>query len=583
MQTPVTEKYTCNVACTGAHHGQIANGADTNAGNSRFMLPLLAVLSSAALLFVAFAFYWTKFSRAEVFFAECAREMIAHHNWVTPLYHNQPFFDKPILVYWFIIGMFNAFGVNHFIARVPSIIAGLLTVGITALATRRLAEKKNNAAGLAAAMCLGSSFMFFSFAYLCMSDMFLVLFDTVTLILVYAGTVVARRRTLLWLLAATSMGLAFVTKGPIGIVLPVISGAAFLFLTKRLSLVKWYHVGLGAVIAAAIAVPWFYAAFKANGTWALAYFFIRENFQRYAGSTYDTHKPIWFMVTSLMTGFLPWSVFLPPALVSFVRQYKQQPQADDTHRKLFLWLWVAVVTGFFSFSRGKCDYYVLPVYPAAAALTALYLTEQARSLPRLLLTILCGIFLAAGMASPFLLRVISPGGFDAWWVLPTALTVFGAAGLAAAARNQQLASLTSLFCAVCFAGAGFAAQLLPAVSQSQSLDVYTQRLRATAPYTRVGVHESLGHWLDELTFTVERDPIQLTDAASIARFFTEGPGMALIPADDYRKALIASAQMQQMHLRVLDRRLVSSHPLTPGYVLKRKGKLYDTDLLLVAN
>jgi 4-amino-4-deoxy-L-arabinose transferase-like glycosyltransferase len=581
-----------------------------------FVLPLLAVLLCVVGLSVAFAISWTKFSRAEVFFAECAREMIAYNNMITPLYHAKPFFDKPILTYWLIVLMYKAFGITHLVARIPSILAGVATVAMTAYATRALATSKKEIAGLVAAMCVGSSFMFFSFSYLCMSDMFLVMFDTLSLILIYAGIRAEKKRTLLWLAAAASMGFGFVTKGPIGIVLPGISAIVYLAATKRLHFIKLHHVIFGAIIAAAIATPWFYAAYKANGTWALAYFFIRENFQRYAAATYDTHKPVWFMVVSLVTGFLPWSVFLPGALMTFAAQVrkglggghdKSQPVPElaaannhprgwtlttagangtesDTQKKLYLWTWVAVVTAFFSFSRGKCDYYILPVYPAAAALVAMYLTEQTRRSPRIVALVMSAVFLIAGLASPLLLSIVSAqNNFGAWWVMPTTLTVFGALGVAAAASNRVVASVTSLFLAVCCAGAGFAFQMLPAVGQSQSLDVYADAMRLTPPYTRIGVHTALGHWSDELTFQVRRDPVDISDTKGIVDFFAQGPAIALIPEGDFEKALAESPSLRAMPLSVLDRRMVSSHPLTPGYVIKRKGKLYDTTLLLITN
>jgi 4-amino-4-deoxy-L-arabinose transferase-like glycosyltransferase len=589
-----------------------------------FILPLLAVLLVALVLDISYALAWTKFSRAEVFFGECAREMIAYNNLVTPLYHAKPFFDKPIFTYWLIVLAYKMFGITHFAARIPSLLAGAATVLLTGFATRCLATSKRDAAGLIASMVLGSSFMFFSFTYLCMSDMFLVLFDTTTMMLLYAGVMQEKKRTLLWMMAAASMGMAFITKGPIGIVLPGAALIAFLVTTKRLGFIKWHHVMLGGIIAGLIAVPWFYAAYKANGTWALAYFFLRENVQRYAAATYDTHKPLWFMLVSLITGFLPWSVFLPGALVNFIAQCKtktglptsaampvdhshmdagmQEPPAPkswslslaagglladadkDMQRKLYLWTWLLVVTAFFSFSRGKCDYYILPVYPAAAALTALYLTEQTRRAPRILAIALSGTALVAGILSPLLLSAVASGaGLQSLWLMPAALILFGALGLAAALRQHWLSWCVAMFAAVCFAGAGFACQILPVVGQSQSLDVYARAMRQTPPYTRIGVHNGLGHWIDELTFQVCRDPIELSDTASITQFFQQGPGMALIPEKNYERALAESPALRAIPLSVLDRRMVSSHPLTPGYVFQRKGNLYDTTLLLLSN
>ena len=569
--------------------GEAGSAELTNEAASKpwasFGLPLLAVLLCCGLLYVAFAVYWVKFSRAEVFFAECAREMIAQNNMITPLYHHKPFFDKPILVYWLIVGTFQTLGITHLTARIPSILAGLATVALTAYSTRHLATQNKSIAGLLSAMLVGSSFMFFSFAYLCMSDMFLVMFDTATMALLYLGIQNERRRNLLWWLAAVSMGFGFITKGPIGIVLPAVSFIAFLAVTRQLSMIKLRHVAIGAVTATLIAVPWFYAAYQANGTWALAYFFIRENFQRYAGATYDTHKPIWFMVQSLIFGFLPWSVLLPPAVMQLVNDWKDKFSTPESKHRLYLWIWTAAVTGFFSLSRGKCDYYVLPVYPAVAALVALYLTEKSTAkTPRNILLGLSGLVLVGGLASPiFLSRLASNADWIAWWMLPVAMIVCGAAGVGAASTKRVYAAVTCLFLAICMSAAGFAAQLLPVVTQSQSFEIYATAMKKVPLSTNVAVHTNLGHWIDELTFQIERDPVELTDSKSVAEFLTKGPSIALMPEHDYQQALVDYPSLNALHLKVLDKRAVSSHPLTPGYLFKRKGKLLDKTLVLVFN
>ncbi len=319
-----------------------------------FYIDLALIIVLATVLYVSLGWTWEKFSRAEVFFAECAREMLRDKDYVTPLYHGQAFFDKPILVYWFILAMFKTFGVTHLAARVPSIIAAAITTFLTAVVSAKLFSRR---AGLLAAMALSSSFMFIGFAYLCMSDMTLVMFDLISMTLLYVGTVFAARRNLMWWLASVSIGFAFLTKGPVGVVLPAVSFLVYLALTRQLKTIKFQHLAAGALTILVISLPWWIAAYRANGAGALVYFFIRENLIRYAGSTYDTHKPIWFMVVSLMTGFAPWSVFLPIILFQTIKDLTRSGDnwlkhafSRIPHHELYLWLWIGVVTCFFSLS-----------------------------------------------------------------------------------------------------------------------------------------------------------------------------------------------------------------------------------------
>lgn len=554
--------------------------------DKKFWLAMLGIVLVAAIMYTTFAVCWVKFSRAEVFFAECAREMIVQNNMVTPLYHGQPFFDKPILMYWFIVSMFKTFGVSHFAARVPSIICALGTIALTGWMTKKVAPASAaNTAGLLASMMLASSFMFFSFAYLCMSDMTLVLMDVATLVLLYAGVIGERKRTWLWWLASVSMGLAFITKGPVGIVLPALAFVAYLAITRQLKIIKVSHVVLGGITAALIALPWFYAAYQANGTWALAYFFIRENLIRYAGTMYDTHKPVWFMVQSLALGFLPWTLLIPFAFRNQFAGMKAKIAQRANDPVLFMWIWTAVLIGFFSFSRGKCDYYALPVYPAVAALAALYISEKPDAkLQRVATAIVATLFVAVGGLSPIILSVFSAqAGFASWWMLPTVLVISGGAALVACANKKQTMAFASLFVGLCLGAAGFAAQLFPTVMASQSIDEYARAIAQTRPGTAIGVHFALHHWVDELTFQSQREPKELANSAAIATLFASGPALVLIPEDDYRKALSEETALRNADLRILDQRRVSSHPLTPGYVIKRKGNILDRSLVLVSN
>ena len=88
---------------------------------------------------------------------------------------------------------------------------------------------------------LASAFMYLSFSSLCMSDSFLILFDTLSLIFVFAGMRFAKDRNLCWWLAAISMGFGFLTKGPVGVVLPAVSSLIYMGMTKKLHLLKARH------------------------------------------------------------------------------------------------------------------------------------------------------------------------------------------------------------------------------------------------------------------------------------------------------------------------------------------------------
>jgi dolichol-phosphate mannosyltransferase len=579
----------------------------TKSNGFNVALGLITVMS--AILYVCLSVYWPKFSRAEVFFAECAREMIATSNYVTPLYHGQGFFDKPILCYWFIIGCFKTFGITHFVARIPSILASIATLVVTGYATRAVFGAR---AGLIATMALATSFMYLSFSALCMSDSMLVLIDSLTLILLYAGyrkgeSAGRLNRTSLWFLAAASMGVGFLTKGPVAVVLPSVFFLAYLFTEKQLKTIRLKHILFGALALCIIGAPWFYLAYQANGIEAITYFFIRENVQRFAGATYDTHKPIWFMVVSLLGGFLPWSIFLPPILYVSVKnliesrkrtsmiqaeeiasaRFQSPSTQSETARinslQLYLWLWIAVAIGFFSFSRGKIDYYALPAFPACAMLTGYFIskwiddgnkltTVAAAFLNITLIAVGAGIALFLG-ALPYATAIpaVVVG------LIPAAIGIFGLTNLS---RHKLIRSYATIFGGVAITGSIFAVVAMPVLIKMLPALSYADTIKASpGEQTKIGMYSGIEHWVDEVTFRTEREPVKLASQSDLDTFLSApGRHWLMIKNHDFD----ALSETLKQEFEIVARQGFIPKSLNPGYILKHRGDLTLGNELILA-
>src|SRR6266568_8166391 len=62
-------------------------------------------------------------------YAQVAREMLAHHEWITPTLGGFPWFEKPVLLYWIVMASYRVLGVSEYAARLSPAICGLL-IGI---------------------------------------------------------------------------------------------------------------------------------------------------------------------------------------------------------------------------------------------------------------------------------------------------------------------------------------------------------------------------------------------------------------------------------------------------------------------
>ena len=118
-----------------------------------------------------------------------------------------------------------------------------------------------------------------------------------------------------------------------------------------------------------LGLGWFALVYRRLGTEPLVAFFFRENLERFAGEAYDVGRPFWFYPPAYLAEGLPWSPFLPIALWRLLRSR----EGDEAQRARFLALWAALVLVPLSLSRGKIDYYLLPIYPAVSLVIGRYL------------------------------------------------------------------------------------------------------------------------------------------------------------------------------------------------------------------
>jgi len=308
--------------------------------------------------------------RAEIYFLDAARGMVESGDWLVPRYQGEPFFDKPILCYWLMAASMKAFGATALAARLVPALAAIGVLFATALLGRLLYDRRT---GLAGALVLATTFAFLSFARVAMSDMLLSLWTTLAVAL---GVLAYRARPSAWVLPAlgATLGLGFATKGPIAL---LVAGVA-------LALVAWrqrarplpWGSGRLSLAAAAFVLPglgWFALVHARLGWEPLAYFFLRENVQRFAGEAYDVGRPFWFYPPAYLAQGLPWSPLLPLALWRLLRARGDSCTLAATR---LLAAWVALVLVPLSLSRGKIDYYLLPLYPALSLLLGRFLAGK---------------------------------------------------------------------------------------------------------------------------------------------------------------------------------------------------------------
>ena len=295
-------------------------------------------------------------------YAEVPREMLASGDWVIPHLNGLVYIEKPPLQYWATAISEALFGQNDWAAR--------LYIGLCALATLyalwALVRREFDAAAAArAAVMLGSSLLFILLGHQLTLDMSLTLFTTVT----FVGFCLAQRAAhwQRWMMLSwAGIAGAFLTKGLIAGVLPLLTLIAYSVLQRDLS--PWRRLLLvrGSVLFAVLCLPWL-VLIQHRLPQFFEFFFVREHFQRFLTRIEDRYQPWWFFIPVLVAGVLPW---LLPALRSLSLDWRAGTTRAGFDLRRFAWVWCAVVFVFFSASDSKLITYIMPLFPQLALLMA---------------------------------------------------------------------------------------------------------------------------------------------------------------------------------------------------------------------
>ncbi len=306
--------------------------------------------------------------------AEVAREMLAMGDWITPHFNNFSYLDKPPVFFWAVASSFKAAGLSEASARFPSALAALLTVFLAWFLARRMF---GDLTGLYSGIVLATSPLIVVFAREVIFDMTLTLFVTGAMVCYWMRESEYGRPKRLDVLFFAALGLATLTKGPVGFLLPLLSIGVYLSLRGKLARLKDLNWLVGLVTFFAITLPWFIAVSIRHPDFP-KYAFWQESLERFATGQSHRGGPIYYYLIIYLVGFLPWSFFLLYAALHRVRAWRDL-RRDELSPVLFLVSWVGVIFVFFSISQSKLPGYFLPAIVPLSILMGKVWTDQRSS------------------------------------------------------------------------------------------------------------------------------------------------------------------------------------------------------------
>ena len=326
--------------------------------------------TSALILFfwaLSYRGLWT----AEGRWAEIVREMLLTGDFFHPRINGVPYFDKPLLSYWFIALITKITGrFDEWTVRLPSAVSGLLVLWATVSLGRRLWSAR---IGRTAGWILMTTYGFLFRARTGEADM-----EYLAAISIAVAWYWMRREKfnfITWLVFYLVCFSGAQTKGLAAIAMPVFAILPDIIEKRRWRILLTPSHYLALVIGIIFYLFPFVCADLADKGYQSSglYLMFKENIIRYF-QPLDHKKPFYIYFYYLPVLFMPWT----PLLISIIPGAAGSFKNSDKRTKWLIKA-TALIFLFFTFSGSRRSYYILPVLPFCALLVSVYMLRQDRS------------------------------------------------------------------------------------------------------------------------------------------------------------------------------------------------------------
>lgn len=274
--------------------------------------------------------------------------------------NGRPYIEKPPLYFWLAAAASLPAGrVTEFTARLPANVAALAGVICVFYLGRNLFGRRT---GALAAVVLATAQGYFMEARWAHPDMLLACLISIACLALSQAYRSGGASG--WLLVFyLAIGLANLTKGPLGLVLPILALLVFLAGSRDLAFLRRAGLAWGLPLALAPAGAWLVAyRLSSGGDYPLGFAMERLALRFTEGLHHS--RPFSHLFTALALEFLPWTLFLPAALWhTFPR-----PGTRSDRENAYVYSWVIVVLAVFGLSAERRGVYLLPLLPLLALL-----------------------------------------------------------------------------------------------------------------------------------------------------------------------------------------------------------------------
>ena len=310
--------------------------------------------------------------------AGIARGMALSGDYAIPRLNGRDFLEYPSLGY-VPIALFIRPSENppDFLALLPAVLLGAGTVLLTYRTGKILGGGR---VGILSGFVLASSAGFISLHSSCLVDPSLLFWITFALHGFVAGRAAERKSFLHFALFYLGTSAALLSKGLLGLAVPVATVAVFLCLERDFATLRRMRPLAGIAVFCLPILAWAAAAYARVGLGPLLEV-LRQSLWRGFSSTAHHSNPFWYyLVGPIFVVLMPWTLLV---LVAFWLRWRRRERIVPGAEGLFPLVWFCVTFAGLTVASAKRTLYLAPLLPAFAILAAMTWNRLTGVLPRL--------------------------------------------------------------------------------------------------------------------------------------------------------------------------------------------------------
>lgn len=273
----------------------------------------------------------------EINFAESAREMIETGDYFRVRINYEPFWEKPPFFFWLQVIAMKLFGINEFSARFPNALLGVISLIVLYRIGKKLISEKF---GLIWSLLYLASFLPHLYFKSGIIDPFFNFFIFLSIYFLILTIKKATNKNMNALISGTFIGLAIITKGPVGLLLLILTLLTYLILKKGRVKIKPISVILFFFSSLLVTFIWFGYETITNSPWFILEF-IQYQVELLTEPVAGHEQPFYYHFLVVLLGCFPISILAFPA---FRKSQTLVPYDFTLWMKILFWVVMVLFT-----------------------------------------------------------------------------------------------------------------------------------------------------------------------------------------------------------------------------------------------